>query len=230
MKHDHGNDGLAMPAAVAHRGRDLFDRSHEGKERGSGHQHHHDHDHHHHQSPMDAPDPQDGLVAVVGGSAMATGEATAVTGFVENFAENMGRYSIATGEAVFQASAYSSEPGGAGAAASTFLDVSGADFIFERETDQAKQGLRDASARAELDYFSIDIHGWSPPHGPIVIELDQSFGHHQPFGHDPSYGNFAQVIAMAEAHDANTLSATLTSALTVENQFSFVHGMAMVAL
>jgi hypothetical protein len=35
---------------------------------------------------------------------------------------------------------------------------------------------------------------------------------------------------MAEAHGAKTLSATLTSALTVENQFSFVHGMAMVAL
>lgn len=228
MKHDHGNNGLAMPAAVAHRGRDLFDRSHESEERDGGHQHHQDH--HHHQSPVDAPDPQDGLVAVVGGSAMAAGEATAVTGFVENFAENMGRYSIAMGEAVFQASAYSSEPGGAAAAAGTFLDVSGADFIFEREADQAKQGLHDASARAELDYFSIDIHGWSPPHGPIVVDLDQSFGHHQPFGHDPSYGNFAQVIAMAEAHGANSLSATLTSALTVENQFSFVHGMAMVAL
>ena len=234
MKHDHGNDGLTMPASAAHRGRDLFDRGHEGEERGGGHQHHHGHDHYHHhhdhQSPVDGPDSQDGLVAVIGGSAIAAGEATAVTGFVENFAEDMGRYSIAMGEAVFQALAHSSEPGGALAAASTFLDVSGADFIFEREADQAKQGLHDASARAELDYFSIDIHGWSPPHGPIVIDLDQSFGHHQPFGHDPSSGNFAQVIAMAEAHGANTLSATLTSALTVENQFSFVHGMAMVAL
>jgi hypothetical protein len=233
MKHDHGNDGPAMPASVAHRGRDLFDRSHEGEERGGGHQDHqdhHDHQHQHHQGPVDAPDPQDGLVAVIGGSAIAAGEASAVTGFVENFAQDMGRYSIAMGEAVFQASAYSAEPGGALAAASTFLDVSGADFIFERETDQAKQGLHDASARAELDYFSIDIHGWSPPHGPIVIDLDQSIGNHQPFGHDPSYGNFTQVIAMAEAHGANTLSATLTTALTVENQFSFVHGMAMVAL
>jgi hypothetical protein len=230
MKHDHGNDGPAMPASVAHQGRGLFDRSHEGEERGGGHQHHDDHQHQHHQSPVDAPDSQDGLVAVVGGSAIAAGEATAVTGLVENFAQDMGRYSIAMGEAVFQASAYSSEPGGALAAAGTFLDVSGADFIFEREIDQAKQGLHDASARAELDYFSIDIHSWSPPHGPIVIELGQSFGHHQPFGHEPSYGNFAQVIAMAEAHGANTLSATLTSALTVENQFSFVHGMAMVAL
>ena len=35
---------------------------------------------------------------------------------------------------------------------------------------------------------------------------------------------------MAEAHGANTLSATLTSALTVENHFSFVNATAMVAL
>src|ERR1700704_1301217 len=136
MKHDHGNDGPAMPASVAHRGRDLFDHSHEREERGGGHQHHHDHHHHHHQSPVDAPDAQDGMVAVIGGSAIAAGEGSAVTGFVENFAENMGRYSIATGEAVFQASAYSSEPGGAGAAASTFLDVSGADFIFYARSDK----------------------------------------------------------------------------------------------
>jgi hypothetical protein len=60
--------------------------------------------------------------------------------------------------------------------------------------------------------------------------LDQHSGHHQPFGHEPSYGNFAQVLAMAEVHGANSLSATLTTALTVENQFSFVHGLAMVAL
>jgi hypothetical protein len=35
---------------------------------------------------------------------------------------------------------------------------------------------------------------------------------------------------MAEARGANTLPATLTSALTVENRFSFAPAMAMVAL
>ena len=34
MKHDHGTDGPAMPASVAHRGRDLFDDSHQREERG----------------------------------------------------------------------------------------------------------------------------------------------------------------------------------------------------
>ena len=37
----------------------------------------------------------------------------------------------------------------------------------------------------------------------------------------------AYSIAMGEAHGANILSATLTSALTVENQVSFVLGMAL---
>jgi hypothetical protein len=222
MKHGHGNDGPAMPAAVAHRGMDLFDQRHGGEERGDGH--------HHHQSPANASDPQDGLIAVIGGSAMAVGDASAVSGLVENFAADQGVYSIAMGEAIFQASAHSSSRGGAAAAADTFLDVSGADFIIEQEVGQSRHGSHDASALSELDYLAIDIHGWSPRHGPIVIDLDHSFGHHQPFGQESLQGAFAQVSAMAEAHGANTLSATFASALTVENHFSFVNAMAMVAL
>jgi hypothetical protein len=227
MQHDHGNDGPAMPASVAHRGMDLFDHRHGWEERDDGH--------HHHQSPATAPDPQDGLLAVIGGSAVAAGDASAVTGFVENFAADEGAYSIAMGEAIFQASAHSSTHGGAAAAASTFLDVSGFDFVIEQEVGQSRHGAHDASAFSELDYLAIDIHGWSPRYGPIVLEMDHSSGHHQPFGQEPLGqetfpGAFAQVAAMAEAHGANTLSATLTTALTVENHFSFVDAMAMVAV
>src|SRR5260370_26923936 len=119
MKHDHGNDGPVMPASVAHRGRDLFDHSHEGEERGGGHQHHQDH--HHHQSPVDAPDPQDGLVAVVGGSAIAAGGGTTVPRFFENISEKNGPHSNPTGAGGLHASAYSSEPRGPAGAAPTFL-------------------------------------------------------------------------------------------------------------
>jgi hypothetical protein len=226
MKHGHGNDGPATPASPAHRGMDLFDHRHGSEERHDGHHHHH-HDPH---SPASAPDPQDGLVAVIGGSAIAAGDASAVTGFVENVAMDKGAYSIAMGEAIFEASAQSASPHGAAAAADTFLDVSGADFIIEREVGGSKHGGHAASAFSELDFLAIDIHGWSPPHGPIVIELGGPSGHHQSFGHDTLQGEFAQVVAMAEAHGANTLSATLTGALTVENHFSFVNAMAMVAL
>ena len=43
------------------------------------------------------------------------------------------------GEAIFEASAHSSSPGAAAAAADTFLDVSGADFIIEQEIGQSME-------------------------------------------------------------------------------------------
>ncbi|TAI67706.1 hypothetical protein [Bradyrhizobium sp. Leo170] len=213
--YDDRGPAVTMPVSVTYRGIDVFDHHHVWDERGGGHQHH--------QSP-------DGLLAVIGGGAMAAGEASDVTGFVDNFAEDRGDYSIAMGKAIFEASAYGSNPGGALAAADTYLDVSGADFVFEHEIGQSERGPYDAWARSELDYFSIDIHGWSPPHGTIVIDVDQPFGHGQPIGQDPFYGNFAQVLALAEAHGADTLSATFTNALTIENHFSFVNAVGIVAL
>jgi hypothetical protein len=213
--YDDRAPAVTMPAPVAYRGMDLLDHHHVRDERGDGHQHH--------QSPDD-------LLAVIGGSATAAGNASAATGFVENFAEGGDDYSIAMGKAIFEASAYTSNPGDARAAADTFLDVSGADFIFEYETGQSQQGPYDAWARSELDYFSIDIHGWSPPHGPIVIDVHHPFGNSQPIGQDLFDGNFAQVLALTEAHGADTLSATFTNALTIENHFSFVNAVGIVAL
>jgi hypothetical protein len=235
--HDYGNDELdqfvrwghhdsapsiATSEPLGHRSVDLFDHHHGWEECGGGHQPH--------QGAANSAAPQDGLIAVIGGSAAAAGDASAVSGFVENLAEDKEGYSIAMGEALFQAAAHSARPGDTVAAASTFLDVSGADFIIEHETGQLKQRPNDAWAFSEFDYFAIDIDGWSPRHGPIVIELDQSFGHHQPIAHELSYGNFAQVLALAEVHGTNTLSDTLANALTVENHFSFVNAIAMVAL
>ena len=213
LEFDDRGPAVTMPAPVTYRSVELFDHH---LVQGDGW-------HQDQESPSD-------LLSVNGGSAMAAGDATVVTGFVENFAEDTGDYSIAMGKAIFEASAYSSKPGGALAAASTFLDVSGTDFIFEHEIDQSKHGPYDAWARSELDYLSIDIHGWSPPHGTIVIDVHNPFGQGHPIGQDPSYGNFAQVVALAEAHGADTLSATFSNALTVENHFSFVNAVGLVAL
>jgi hypothetical protein len=76
----------------------------------------------------------------------------------------------------------------------------------------------------------VNINGWSPEGGPVVIELHQPGHQVRPDGHQPPHGNYAAVIATAEAHGADSLSATLTNALTVENQFSFVTGIAVVAV
>jgi hypothetical protein len=215
LEYDDGAPAVTTPAPVAYPGVELFDHHLVWGDPGA----HQQHD----QSP-------DGLLAVIGGSAMAAGEASDVTGFVDNFAEDRGYYAIAMGTAIFEASAYGSDPGDALAAADTFLDVSGADFIFEHEIGQSERGPYDAWARSELDYFSIDVHGWSPPHGTIVVDVHHPFGHGQPIGQDPFHGNFAQVLALAEAHGADTLSATVTNALTIENHFSFVNAVGIVAL
>jgi hypothetical protein len=189
-----------------------------------------DGDHGHH-AVSSGPQPE-GIVTVLGGTALAAGDASTATGFIENAAYDRGWLSIAKGEAIFEASAHTAEQGGAVAMADTFLDISGADFIIEREVDRSGHGQYDAWARSELDYLAIDIHGWSPPNGPVVIDINHGFGHGHgaALGHDAAYGAFAQMLATAEAHGANTLSATLTSAITVENHFSFVTGMGIVAI
>jgi hypothetical protein len=51
-----------------------------------------------------------------------------------------------------------------------------------------------------------------------------------PTGTNRLTGNYAAVIATAEAHGADSLTATQTNALTVENQFSFVNAIAVVAV
>jgi hypothetical protein len=76
----------------------------------------------------------------------------------------------------------------------------------------------------------LNINGWSPVGGPVVIELQQPDHQGPPDGHRPPDGNYAAVIATADADGADSLSATTTIALTVENQFSFVTAIAVVAV
>jgi hypothetical protein len=172
---------------------------------------------------------EEGQIAVVGGNAAAAGQDTLTTGLVQNFAEDKDGYSIIVGDAIFEASAQSPQPGGAIANASTFLAVAGADFIIEYESSHGGLGPNDAWASSELYYVALDIKGGRRG-GPVVIELHQPGHHFQPSGHQPSDGNYAHVIAIAESHGADSLSATLTNALTIENQFSFVNAIGVVAV
>ena len=74
----------------------------------------------HHQEPGVSGGPHESLIAVVSGVAIAAGEHTLTTGLVQNFAEERSGYSIIGGDALFEASAQSPEPGGAVAATNTF--------------------------------------------------------------------------------------------------------------
>ncbi len=180
--------------------------------------------------------PHEAVISVVGGSAVAAGQDTVTIGLVQNLAEDSslplphgvgkGGYSIMVGDAIFEASAQAPEAGGVDAAANTFMALSDADFIIKFESSEAN----DASASSELSYIALNIDGWSPEGGPVVIELQQPDHQVQPDGHQPPDGNYAAVIATAEAHGADSLTVTQTNALTVENQFSFVTAIALVAV
>jgi hypothetical protein len=174
--------------------------------------------------------PHESVIAVVGGDAVAAGQDTVTIGLVQNLGTDHGGYSIIVGDATFEASAQAPEAGGADAAADTVLTVSGADYIIKDESSHGGTGPNDAWASSELDFVAVNINGWSPEGGPVVIELHQPGHQIQPDGHQPPHGNYAAVIATAEAHGADSLSATLTNTLTVENQFSFVNAIAVVAV
>jgi hypothetical protein len=176
-------------------------------------------------------DAADELIAVLGGAAMATGDVSHSTGIVEAVAWDGGFYSVTMGEAVFEASAWSAEPGGAVAVADVFLAIAGADFIFQHEIKLSASDPNLAWAYSEIDYFAIDFDAWSPRHGPIVVELDASLELEPYLVETPLVGFAgALVAATAEAHGAHTLSATFTEALAVENQFSLVQAMGLVAV
>jgi hypothetical protein len=211
-------------ASIVHEPHDLelFERRIEWAERFGAH---HGGAKHH-----EAGSSEEGQIAVVGGNAAAAGQDTLTTGLVQNFAEDKGGYSIIVGDAIFEASAQSPEPGGAIANASTFLAVAGADFIIEYESSHGGLGQNDAWASSELYYIALNINGWSPGGGPVVRELHQPGHHFQPPGNQPSDGNYAHVLSIAEAHGADSLSATLTNALMIENQFSFVNAIGVVAI
>ena len=65
----------------------------------------------------------------------------------------------------------------------------------------------------------------------MVLELDQAGHQVRLEEHQLPDGHYADVIATAEAHGVGSnLTAATTIALTVENQFSLVTGIAVVGV
>jgi len=183
-----------------------------------------------HQDAEASGVPPESVIAAVGGAAVAAGQDTLTIGFVQNVGKDHGGYSIIVGDATFEASAQSPEAGGAAAAANTFLTVSG-DYIIQDQISHGGSGPNDAGASSEIAFVAVNINGWSPEGGPVVIELHQPGNQVGPDGHQPPDGNYAAVIATADAHGAHSsLTATTTIALTVENQFSLVTGISVVGV
>jgi hypothetical protein len=175
------------------------------------------------------------LVTAIGGDAYATGTSTDANGVVGNTIKDMGNVTIASGEAVFEATGTSPTPGGASADADTFLAVTGADIVVEFTFDRTVTLGNTVIAVSATRYLAIDIENWAPPNGPLVMDfeahsanqIERHSAHLLDFA--PPSENLATVAVFADAHGADTLAATLAQSLAVGNQFSLVSGLSIVA-
>jgi hypothetical protein len=183
------------------------------------------------------------LVTAIGGDAYAIGTNTDANGVVSNTIKDMGNVTVAKGYAIFEATGTSSTQDGASADADTFLAVTGADIVVEFTFDRNVHLGNTVVAVSATGYIAIDIENWAPPNGPLVMnfhphsanQVERYSAHlpdYAPPSGNPDYAppsaNLATVAAFADAHGANTLTATLAHSL-VENQFSLVSGLAIVA-
>ena len=173
------------------------------------------------------------LVTAIGGDAYATGTDTDANGVVNNTIKDMGNVTVAKGSAIFEATGTSSTQDDASADADTYLAVTGADIVVTGNVELENTDGNTAVASSGTRYIAIDIENWAPD--PLVIDFHHSANYVESLkGDAPPSGNVATVAASADAYsadayDANTATAALTYSLAVENEFSLVSGLAMVA-
>jgi hypothetical protein len=184
-----------------------------------------------------AAEQQPNLSATIGGEAFAAGNTTSSTGVVTNNIEHLGGYTIAFGEAIFTATGLSFGHDGASAAADTFVDVTGADFVLEININEHGGGGAFAWAESVTEYIAVDIPDWPLGAAPIVELLNSQDRHHgftvgneehHPQGNHGDFGNFADVLTLANSQGANGSVFTLSQTLAIENHFSLVSGLATV--
>lgn len=118
------------------------------------------------RSPSVAPNASPthgGIAALVGGDAMAFGAHAVAAGDVTNKVENLGGITVATGEAVFAAE-------GTNPLANTGVKVAGEDLLYEVTINEHGGSGSTAWAESVTEYVAIDIPGWHPRGGPIVVD------------------------------------------------------------
>jgi hypothetical protein len=172
-----------------------------------------------------------GIIALLGGDAIAFGTNTLAAGEVTNKVENVGGTTIASGEAVFLAE-------GTSPLAKTGVAVTGEDLLFEVTINEHGGKGSTAWDESATRYVAIDIPGWNLPGGPIVVDqvinlpsMPGMAGPGELLGIDrlgssglPS-ANFAHDTVMSEA----PLVIDLSDALAVGGHLSAVAALSLVA-
>jgi len=104
-----------------------------------------------------------GIAALVGGDAIAFGTNAVAVGEVTNKVEDLGGVTVATGEAVFAAE-------GTNPLANTGVKVAGEDLLYEVTVNEHGGSGSTAWAESVTEYVAIDVSGWHPRGGPIVVD------------------------------------------------------------
>ena len=176
------------------------------------------------------------LALTIGGFAIAAGDNTFADGTIYSAVKDLGRVTEAVGYASFIAAADSQSDAPAAAVADTFADAIGADFVFilTRQSGPAAGSDGTVLSTSQTKVIAIDIEGWTPPGGPIEMDLTVQSFHpqiHQGGNQVALLGHLATITADATATGANSLADTNTFAMTdsldPHNAFSFVNGLAI---
>jgi len=178
------------------------------------------------------------VASLVGGDGTAVGEQTLVDANIFSRLIDLGSVTVAFGAATFKSTAVSGEDL-VFAAADTFADVSGADFVFvfNKKVSNTSDGETSfATETSTTSYIAIDFEDFDFSEGPIAFNfydantyLDGCRGGGA--GRVPNIdGNVSLLDVDALARAENTLVDVLSSILTIEGQLSSVSAVAVSAV
>jgi hypothetical protein len=164
----------------------------------------------------------DGLGIVVGGGANAVGETTLTTGGTVGKIVDIGPMKIGKGTAKFAAAAKSAPGDLAYATADTFATSKGADFslAFTHTTTDPKGA---AISEAKITAFNLE----NCRKAPLALHFDT----HKvaPIKTGALSGNVSMLCANAKVDADNSFAEVDSNLLTVEDRFSGVDGLAVLA-
>jgi hypothetical protein len=170
------------------------------------------------------------VASLLGGDGTAVGEDTLVDADIFSRLIDLGSVTIAFGTARF-ASAAVSDQDPAFAAATTFADVSGADFVFVFNKTVSSSSDCNTSYAEEMStttYIAIDFEEFDFKEGQIAFNFYDARAYLDGCGrcgqsNIPNIdGNLSTLDVDAQALGENTLVDVLASILTIEDQLSSV--------
>jgi hypothetical protein len=200
------------------------------------------------QTGSPGADDDDGMVASLGGEAIAVGDDTAAIGTIEGQINDTGTATIAEGSASFTASGESSGGDPAYASATTHGAVSSADTIVtvtsrSSETLQTNEGS-EWTETSTIDLLAVDFNlsnaspasastgeqtGAGSDQQSDTLEIDEPIPLDD-FASGDLDGNFALIVVDVTAHGDDTLALVEVSALTVEDELSVISGYALFGI